>query len=396
MRFISLLGILVLVFVLYLFSTNKKKINKKMIGKALIIQIIFAFLVVKFPVGQWIMEKFSAIVSTVINYGYEGLNFVFGGLSNQNAPTGMIFGIQTLGIIIFVSALASALNYLGVIGWIVEKLGKIIEKFFGVSRAESFVVCANMFLGQTDAPILVKNVLPRMNKSELLLVLISGMGSISATILIGYAGLGIPMKYLLIACLLVPLSSIVVSKLLIPQTEEVYKGDVKADLKGDSENLLSAINDGAMSGMNMAMAIGASLIAIISIVALLNGVLGIFGLSLQGILSVVFSPIAFLMGVPFNHIMDASSLLGSKMALNEFVAYGQLGQIIGSLSPREGLMLAVALCGFANVSSIGICIGGISILAPSKKNDISKLAVKGMIGGFLVSVLSAMIIGFVF
>ena len=253
-----------------------------------------------------------------------------------------------------------------------------------------------MFLGQTDAPILVKNVLPRMNKSELLLVLISGMGSISATILIGYAGLGIPMKYLLIACLLVPLSSIVVSKLLIPQTEEVYKGDVKADLKGDSENLLSAITDGAMSGMNMAMAIGASLIAIISIVALLNGVLGIFGLSLQGILSVIFSPIAFLMGVPFNHIMDASSLLGSKMALNEFVAYGQLGHIIGSLSPREGLMLAVALCGFANVSSIGICIGGISILAPSKKNDISKLAVKGMIGGFLVSVLSAMIIGFIF
>ncbi len=148
--------------------------------------------------------------------------------------------------------------------------------------------------------------------------------------------------------------------------------------------------------MNMAMAIGASLIAIISIVALLNGVLGIFGLSLQGILSVVFSPIAFLMGVPFNHIMDASSLLGSKMALNEFVAYGQLGHIIGSLSPREGLMLTVALCGFANVSSIGICIGGISILAPSKKNDISKLAVKGMIGGFLVSVLSAMIIGFIF
>ena len=257
-------------------------------------------------------------------------------------------------------------------------------------------MCANMFLGQTDAPILVKNVISKMNKSEILLMLVSGMGSISATILIGYAGLGIPMKYLLISCALVPLSSIIVSKLLLPQTEKVEEGEIIVDLKGDSENVVSAITDGAMNGLQMAMSIGASLIAIISLVALVNGFLGLFGISLQQILSIIFSPLAFLMGVPFHHIMDASALLGSKMALNEFVAYSSLGQAISTLDPRTAMMLSVSLCGFANISSIGICIGGIGILAPNKKSDISKLAVKGMIGGFLVSVLSATIIGLIF
>lgn len=316
MRFISLFGILAIISILYFFSTDRDKVNKKMIARALIVQIIFAFFIVKFPIGQWIIEKISSFVTMVINFGYEGLSFLFGGLADSNAPTGAIFAIQTLGIIIFVSALASALNYLGVIGWVVEKLGGLIERFFGVSKAESFVVCANMFLGQTDAPILVKNVISKMNKSEIMLMLVSGMGSISATILIGYAGLGIPMKYLLISCALVPLSSIIVSKLLLPQTEKVEEGEIIVDLKGDSENVVSAITDGAMNGLQMAMSIGASLIAIISLVALVNGFLGLFGISLQQILSIIFSPLAFLMGVPFHHIMDASALLGSKMALN--------------------------------------------------------------------------------
>lgn len=396
MRFISLFGILAIISILYFFSTDRDKVNKKMIARALIVQIIFAFFIVKFPIGQWIIEKISNFVTMVINFGYEGLSFLFGGLADSNAPTGAIFAIQTLGIIIFVSALASVLNYLGVVGWVVEKLGGLIERFFGVSKAESFVVCANMFLGQTDAPILVKNVISKMNKSEILLMLVSGMGSISATILIGYAGLGIPMKYLLISCALVPLSSIIVSKLLLPQTEKVEEGEIIVDLKGDSENVVSAITDGAMNGLQMAMSIGASLIAIISLVALVNGFLGLFGISLQQILSIIFSPLAFLMGVPFHHIMDASALLGSKMALNEFVAYSSLGQAISTLDPRTAMMLSVSLCGFANISSIGICIGGIGILAPNKKSDISKLAVKGMIGGFLVSVLSATIIGLIF
>ncbi|MEG0908733.1 MAG: nucleoside transporter C-terminal domain-containing protein [Clostridia bacterium] len=394
-RIITILGVLILLSVLYFASTDKDKVDKKMIGKALLMQIIFALIIVKLPIGQFIMDKISAFVTTVINFGYEGLTFVFGGLADSGAPTGMIFAIQTLGVIVFVSALAAALNYMGVIGWIVEKLGGVIEKIFGISKAESFVVCANMFLGQTDAPILVKDVIKNMNNSEILLMLISGMGSISATILIGYAGLGIPMKFLLIACALVPLSSIMVSKLLMPQTEKVKEQRINMDLRGDSTNILSAITDGALNGMNMAFAIGASLIAIIGLVAMLNGFFGLFGTSLQGILSVVFAPLAFIMGVPFHSVLDVSSLLGTKMALNEFVAYSQLGGMLSTLDPRTAMMVSVALCGFANVSSIGICIGGISILAPSKKDVISKLAVRGMIGGFLVSVLSAMIVGIV-
>lgn len=395
-RIISFLGVFVLLGVLYFFSTNKEKVDRKMIIKALIIQFILAFIMVKLPIGQFIMDKVSAFVTTVINFGYEGLSFVFGSLADSGASTGMIFAIQTLGMIVFVSSLAAILNYLGVIGWVVEKIGGVVEKIFGISKAESFVVCANMFLGQTDAPLLVKDVIKNMNNSEILLMLVSGMGSISATILIGYTGLGIPMKYLLVACALVPLSSIMVSKILMPQTEEVVKQDIKINLKGESTSVLSAMTDGAMNGMNMALAIAASLIAIIGLVALINGFLGLFGTSLQGILAIVFSPLAFIMGVPFNHIMDASTLLGSKMALNEFVAYSQLGGgLLKTLDPRTAMMLSVALCGFANLSSIGISIGGISILAPNKKQAITKLAVRGMIGGFLTSVLSAMLIGII-
>ena len=395
---LNVLGIVVLLSALYFFSSNKKLIDKKMILNALVLQFVLAFLLVKFPLGQTIIEKVSDVVTNILGYGAEGISFVFGSLSDSSAPTGSIFGIQVLGNIIFISALVAALYYLGVIGAVVKGVGGAIGKVLGTSQVESFVATANMFLGQTESPILVSKYLKNMTESEIMLVLISGMGSMSATVLMGYSAMGIPMKYLLIGGALVPLGSIVVSKLMLPENPDLRMDateEVKIDNKGDNANLISAISQGANDGLNMALGIGASLIAILAIVALVNGALGIFGLSLEKIFSVAFAPIGYLMGLSTSDATLAGQLLGSKLVLNEFVAFGQLGEVIKTLDPRTALMLSISLCGFANISSIGICISGISVFCPEKRNQLAKLAFRGMIGGFLVSVLSALIVGLI-
>ena len=395
---LNTLGIVVLLSGLYLFSENKKNINKKMILKALVIQFIIAFILVKFPLGQMALEKVSDFVTNILSYGREGLDFVFGSLADGGAPTGVVFGIQVLGNIIFISALVGALYYMGVIGAVVKVIGGAIGKILGTSKVESFVAVANMFLGQTESPILVSKYLKYMTKSEIMLVLISGMGSMSASVLMGYAGMGIPMQYLLIGGALVPLGSIIVSKLMLPEEKNLDGNivqEVSIDNKGDNANILSAISQGATDGLNMVLGIGASLIAIISLVALVNGALGIFGLSLEQILSVIFAPIGFLMGISPDDVSLAGQLLGTKLVLNEFVAFGQLGEVIKSLDYRTGLMLAISLTGFANISSIGICISGISVFCPEKRNQLSQLAFRGMIGGFLVSLLSALVVGLI-
>ena len=414
---LNILGIVVLLLGVYLCSSSKKDVNKKMIIKALIIQFIIAFILVKFPLGRLALQKVSDIVTSILSYGAEGISFVFGSLSESNAPTGSIFGIQVLGNVIFISALVAALYYLGVIGFVVKGIGGAVGNVLGTSKVESFVAVANMFLGQTESPILVSKYLGNMSESEIMLVLISGMGSMSATVLMGYSAMGIPMEYLLIGGSLVPFGSIIISKLLLPETEKVtskvleVSGDssiaeaeyaatavvdeVSIDNKGDNANLISAVSQGAMDGLNMALGIGASLIAIIGLVALVNGVLGIVGLSLEKILSYIFSPIGFLMGVPKENILTASQLLGSKLILNEFVAFGQLGEIIANLDYRSGLMMAISLAGFANISSMGMCITGISVFCPEKRNQLAKLSFRGMIGGFLVSLLSSLIVGLI-
>ena len=395
---LNVLGIVVLLSALYFFSSNKKLIDKKMILKALVLQFVLAFLLVKFPLGQTIIEKVSDVVTNILGYGAEGISFVFGSLSDSSETTGSILGIQVLGNIIFISALVAALYYLGVIGTVVKGVGGAIGKVLGTSQVESFVATANMFLGQTESPILVSKYLKNMTESEIMLVLISGMGSMSATVLMGYSAMGIPMKYLLIGGALVPLGSIVVSKLMLPENPDLRMDateEVKIDNKGDNANLISAISQGANDGLNMALGIGASLIAILAIVALVNGALGIFGLSLEKIFSVAFAPIGYLMGLSTSDATLAGQLLGSKLVLNEFVAFGQLGEVIKTLDPRTALMLSISLCGFANISSIGICISGISVFCPEKRNQLAKLAFRGMIGGFLVSVLSALIVGLI-
>ncbi|WGX75027.1 nucleoside transporter C-terminal domain-containing protein [Paraclostridium bifermentans] len=391
---LNILGIIVLLAGLYLASSDKSSVNKKLIGKALLIQFVLAFFLVKFPIGRTVVQVVSDFVTSVLGYGMEGLTFVFGPLAD--GKSGFIFAISVLGNIVFIGALVGALYYLGIINFIVKVIGGAIQKVLGTSAVESFVAVANMFLGQTESPILVSKYLHLMTTSELMLVLVSGMGSMSATVLMGYVGMGIPMENLLIAGALVPISSIIVSKLLIPETqhEEVVE-KVEMDRKGAHTNIMSAISEGATNGMQMAFGIGAALIAITGLVALVNGGLGIVGLSLQQILSYVFAPLALLMGLDPSHVLTAGQLLGSKMVLNEFIAFGDLGQIIKTLDPRTALVISISLAGFANISSIGICISGISVFCPERRTEISNIALKGMIGGFLVSTLSAMIVGLI-
>ena len=393
---INLLGIAVVMGIMYLLSSSKKDIPYKTVIKAFLIQVLIAFILVKFPLGRLVIEKVSAVVTQVLSYGAEGITFVFGSLADASSPTGSIFGIQTLGNIIFISALVGGLYYLGILGFIVKIIGTIVGKLLGTSKVESFVAVANMFLGQTESPILVCKYLRSMTESEIMVVLISGMGSMSATIIGGYVALGIPMEYILIASALVPFGSIAISKMLLPELEEVQNiEDVSIDNKGDNENLIGAIAEGAMNGLQSALAIGASLIAIIGLVALVNGILGVFGITLQQIFSYIFSPIGFLMGLDGGEILRAGQLLGEKLVLNEFVAFQTLGQVINSLDYRTGLVMAISLCGFANISSMGICISGISALCPDKRKVLSKLAFKAMIGGFAVSVLSSMVVGLI-
>ena len=392
----SLLGIAVVFGFMYLLSSDRKNIPYKTVIKALGIQLLIAVLLLKFPLGRYVVQKISDVVTSVLNCGKDGIAFVFGSLADSSSATGNIFGIQTLGNIIFVSALVGALYYLGVVGFIVKVIGKAVGRVLGTSHVESFVAVANMFLGQTESPILVSKYLGKMTKSEIVVVLVSGMGSMSATIIGGYTALGIPMEYLLIASALVPMGSIALSKVLMPETEETFDvEELKIDNKGDNENILSAIAEGAMSGLQTALAIGASLIAILGLVAIVNLILGFFGLNLEKIFSYIFAPFGYLMGLDGSEVFIAGNLLGSKLVLNEFVAFQSLGQIISELSYRTGLILSVSLAGFANISSIGICISGISALCPEKRNILSKLAFKSMLAGFSVSLLSAIIVGLV-
>lgn len=393
---LNLLGIVVVLGILWLISWKRKDVSFKMLLKGMIAQFIIALVLVKVPAGRMVVSKISDAVTGVINCGSNGLSFVFGSLADSSAPTGMIFAIQVLGNIVFLSALVSLLYYIGVLNFVVKWIGKAVGWIMGSSEVESFVAVANMFLGQTDSPILISKYLNKMTDSEIMVVLVSGMGSMSVSILGGYTALGIPMEYLLIASALVPIGSIMVSKIIFPQTEEVHEvGDIKMDNKGNNANVIEAVSEGAVTGMQMALSMGASLIAMVALVALINKGLGIFGISLEQIFSYVFAPFGALMGLDPSEILMEGNLLGSKLVINEFVAFEQLGKIISGMDPRTAIMATISLCGFANFSSLGICVSGIGILCPEKKSTLARLVFRAMIGGVAVSLLSAMAVGFI-
>ncbi len=394
MKFVlNLFGIAVILAICWLISWDRKNIKWKIVLKALIAEVIIAFLIVKIPAGQKVITVLSNGLTAIINCGNEGLSFVFGDLFKGELS---IFIIQSLGNIIFVSALVGALYYLGVIGFIVKWIGKAVGKLMGTTEVESFVAVANMFLGHTDSPILVSKYLKDLTDSEIFVILVSGMGSMSASILGGYHALGIPMEYLLIASAMVPIGSIMISKMISPQTEEVKSiTDVKMDNKGNNSNVIDALSEGASTGMQMVISIGASIVGFVGIVALINLFLGFFHITLSDIFSYIFAPFGFLLGLDTKDILMEGSLLGNKLILNEFVAFQDLGANLSNLDARTGMICAISLCGFANLSSMGMCIGGTGVLCPEKRGTISRLVFKSMISGVFVSIMSALIVSIV-
>ncbi|MER2174426.1 MAG: nucleoside transporter C-terminal domain-containing protein [Carnobacterium sp.] len=387
-KLITILGIIVMLGIVYLLSDNKKAINKRTVLTALGAQIVLSLFLIKVPIGSWIIEQLASGVTKLFSFANEGLTFVFGDLFGQG-----YFFIDVLGVIIFLSALTGILGYLGVVGWVVKVIGGAVGKLLGTEKAESFVAVANMFLGQTEAPFLVAKYLPNMTNSELMTVLVSGMGSMSASILVGYNLLGIPMKWLLITTALVPFGSMLVAKILTPETEISQVSDVTLDRKGSNTSIFSAMAEGINNGLQMVLGIGASLIAVISIVALLNSILGLVGTSFTEALGYVFLPIGWLMGLNGSEAMIAGQILGTKMSINEFVAYADLAPMMAELSERAVAMLSIAVGSFGAFASIAICVTGLSVFAPTRKNDLSKLALRGMLGGFIVPILSAMFVG---
>ena len=390
---LNILGIVLIFAICILLSWNRKAIKWKNIAIMLGAEFVIAFIIVKVPLGQKFVTLLSDGITAIINCGNEGLSFVFGDLMG---PDIYVFATQSLGNIIFVSALVSALFYLGVIGFVVKWIGKAVGLITGTTEVETFVAVANMFLGQTESPVLVAKYLPKLTESEIMVVLISGMGSMSASILGGYAALGIPMSSLLIASALVPIGSIMVSKMIYPQTEQVEEvSDVKMDNHGNNTNVIDALSEGCNTGIQMVIAISASLVAFIGIMGVFNLFLGFVGISLDQIFGYVFAPFGFLFGFSGADIMTAGTLLGQKLILNEFVAFGNLVPVMESLDPTTALVTTISLCGFANISSMGICIGGIGVLCPEKRGTLSKLILKATLGGVLVSINSALLVSIV-
>ena len=393
---LNIIGLVLVIAICYLISYNRKAIPWKSILMMMAAEFLIALIVVRSVFGRKVITILSNGITTVINCGNKGLEFVFGDLFTGGSTGMYVFIIQSLGNIIFVSALVSALYYLGVIGWVVKWIGKVVGKVTKTSEVETFVAVANMFLGHTDSPILVAKYLPKLTDSEIFVILVSGMGSMSAAILGGYASLGIPMSTLLIASALVPIGSIMVSRIIFPQTENIESvSGVQMDHKGNHTNVIDAVSDGCGTGIQMVIAIGASIVGFMGVMELFDRIFGVFGLNLTQIFGYLFAPFGYLLGLRGPDILFEGALLGKKLILNEFIAFSDLAARIADLDARTALVSAISLCGFANVASMGMCIGGIGVLCPEKRGTISRLIVRATIAGVFVSINSAFLVSIV-
>lgn len=365
----NILGLLVSVSICFLLSWNKNRVPWMTVVKALVAEFVIAFIIVKIPLGAKALKALSDGITALLNCGADGLEFVFGDLWSGDV---YIFIIQSLGDIIFVSALVAVLYYLGVIGFIVKWIGKAVGKIMGTIEVESFVAVANLFLGHTDSPILVTKYLPDLTESEIFVILVSGMGSMSASILIGYTSLGIKMEHLLVASAMVPIGSILVSKIICLQvdTPRLISG-VKMDNKGNNGNVIDALFEGANTGMQMVIAIGASLVGFVGMVAVFDLFLGFIpgvDITLSKIFGYIFAPFGWLLGFEGEGIMLAGKMLGDKLILNEFIAYGTLGAQMkaGTISETSALIATISLAGFANLSSMGSALAASAFCAPRR------------------------------
>lgn len=395
----GLVGIVVIFAIAMLFSSNRKAIQWRIVVSGLIVQVTFAFIVLKWEFGREVLMTVSDGVQKVVGYAFEGVNFVFGGIANAD-QVGFVFAMSVLTIIIFFSSLISVLYYLGIMQIVIKFIGGFLSKVLGTSQAESVNAAANIFVGQTEAPLVIRPFLNTMTKSQLFAVMTGGLASVSGSVLVGYSILGVPLEYLLAASFMAAPAGLVLAKLMLPETEEIDETNFKLEKDTMAANVIDAAANGASDGLRLAANVGAMLIAFIALIALLNGILGglgglvgLEGLTLEQILGYLFAPIAFAIGVPWEEAVRAGSFIGQKLILNEFVAYSNFGPVIGEFSAKTGIIISFALCGFANLSSMGILIGGLGGMAPDKRPVIAKLAIKAVVAGTLASLLSAAIAG---
>ncbi|MFJ7933391.1 NupC/NupG family nucleoside CNT transporter [Sporosarcina sp. NPDC096371] len=395
----GIFGIIVVLGIAFLFSTGKKSINYRTIIGGLAIQVMFAFIVLKWEAGKAGLIWFSNKVQNVIDYAGEGIGFLFGPAADVN-KFGFVFAFQVLTVIIFFSALISVLYYLGIMQVVIKLLGGGLSKLLGTSKAESVSAAANIFVGQTEAPLVIRPFLPNMTKSELFAVMTGGLASVAGSVLAGYALLGVPLEYLIAASFMAAPAGLVMAKIFIPETEKSAFTEFKMEKDQESVNVIDAAARGAGDGLKLALNVGAMLLAFIALIAMLNGMLGGLGswlgfksLTIEAILGFLFAPLAFAIGVPWSEALSAGSFIGQKIVLNEFVAYKSFVQEMVALSPKTVIIVSFALCGFANLSSLAILIGGLGAIAPSRRSDIARLGMRAVVAGVLASLLSAAIAG---
>jgi len=371
---------------------------------ALAIQIGFAALILYVPFGRDALQATANGVSNVIAYGNEGINFVFGGLADPS-NVGFIFAVKVLPIIVFFSGLISVLYYLGIMQVVIKVIGGALQAALGTSKAESMSAAANIFVGQTEAPLVVRPYIKNMTQSELFAIMAGGTASIAGSVMAGYAGMGVPLTYLIAASFMAAPAGLLFAKILFPQTEQFNDKQPETDDSEKPTNVLEAMAGGASAGMQLALNVGAMLIAFVGLIALINGILGGVGgwfgygdLTLQSIFGWIFKPLAYLIGVSWDESAIAGQMIGMKLAVNEFVGYLEFAKYLQPdtavvLSEKTKAIITFALCGFANFSSIAILIGGIGGMAPNRRGDVARLGLKAVVAGTLANLMSATIAG---
>lgn len=396
----ALIGVMAIFSLAFLLSTDRRNIPVKTVAWAFALQVSFALLVLYVPTGKSALNGVSQSVASIIDYGQVGISFLFGGLTNSNI--GFVFAINVLCIIIFFSALISGLYHLGIMPKVINVIGAGLQRLLGTGRAESLSATANIFVGMLEAPLVIKPYLKNMTDSQFFAVMTGGLASVAGGTLVGYASLGVELNYLIAAAFMSAPAGLLMAKILMPPSEAVIQKDEITSIElPRATNVVEAMADGAMSGLRIAVAVGATLLAFISVIALLNGLLGAVGdwfgltLSFELILGYLFAPVAWLLGIPWEEAIVAGSLIGNKVVVNEFVAFIQLMDVQAQLSQQSQAIVTFALCGFANVSTMAMLIAGLGSLAPERKEFISRHGFRAIAAGVLANLMSAAVAGLV-
>ena len=397
----SIVGVIFLLVLGYLCSSDRNAISWRTVGGAFLIQVILAVFVLRTPLGVKALEWLTMRVSDLIGAGEEGISFLFGPLSDGGGGVGWIFAFKVLPVIIFFSSLIAVLYHLRIMQLVILLVGGGLRKLLGTSRAESFSAAANIFVGQTEAPLVIRPYLPKMTSSELFAVMVGGLASIAGSVLAGYAGLGARMDHLIAACFMAAPGGLLFAKLIMPETEEVDDSRIElAEGEDQPVNVIDAAALGASSGLKLALNVGAMLLAFVGLIALANLFFGEVGgwfgdpqFSLEKLLGWFFAPVAYLLGVNGSEIQQAGSLIGQKLVMNEFMAFKSFSEIKEGLSVKTQGIVTFALCGFANLSSIAILLGGLGVMAPGRRKEIAQLGLKAVFAATLANLMSAALAG---